>query len=87
MAVRKLDNNEEIVLNSSVLECLRHACREHYNAPEGTLISPTVLCQLHDISPRQYQKIALEVRASNDEWEDVDRLLLTKVAYNTFVLT
>ena len=76
--VTKIDGNEELELNSSVLECLRHACKVHYNLPEDTLRSPLILSQQHDISPRQYQKVALEVRASAGEWDDVDRLLLTK---------
>ncbi|XP_043251446.1 spermatogenesis-defective protein 39 homolog isoform X2 [Colletes gigas] len=78
MAVKKIDGNDEIELDSSVLECLRHACKGHWNLQEGSLMSPTILSHQHDISPRQYQKIALEVRASAGEWDDVDRLLLTK---------
>lgn len=78
MAVKKVDGNENVELNSSVLDCLKHACKTHANSSEGTLMSPTVLSQLHDVSPRQYQKIALEVRASANEWDDVDKLLLTK---------
>ncbi|XP_076238832.1 spermatogenesis-defective protein 39 homolog [Calliopsis andreniformis] len=77
MAVKKLDGNEEVELNSSVLDCLRHTCKSQ-NVSEGTLMSPTILCQLHDISPRQYQKVALEVRASAGDWDNVDKLLLTK---------
>ncbi|XP_053972890.1 spermatogenesis-defective protein 39 homolog isoform X2 [Hylaeus volcanicus] len=74
----KIDGNEQIELNSSVLDCLRHACKSHWNLQEGSLMSPTTLSQQHNISPRQYQKVALEVRASVGEWDDVDRLLLTK---------
>nr|XP_034174101.1 spermatogenesis-defective protein 39 homolog isoform X2 [Osmia lignaria] len=76
--VKKVDGNEEIELNSSVLDCLRHACKSHWNVAEGTLMSPTRLSQQHDISPRQYQKVALEVRTSAGEWDDIDKLLLTK---------
>lgn len=78
MAVKKLDGNEDIELNSSVLNCLKHTCKGHWNLSENTLMSPTILSQQHDVSPRQYQKVALEVRASAAEWDDVDRLLLTK---------
>ncbi|KZC13424.1 PREDICTED: spermatogenesis-defective protein 39 homolog [Dufourea novaeangliae] len=78
IAVKKIDGNEEIELNSSVLECLRHACKRHWNLPEGTLMSPQILSLQHDISPRQYQRVALEVRASAGAWDDVHRLLLTK---------
>ncbi|XP_033327898.1 spermatogenesis-defective protein 39 homolog [Megalopta genalis] len=76
--VRKIHGNEELELNTSVLECLRHVSKGHWNLPEGTLMSPEILSQVHNISPRQYQKVALEVRASAGEWEDVDGLLLTK---------
>lgn len=79
MAVKKIDGNEDVELNSSVLACLRHVCKGHWDLPEGTLMSPTILSQQHNVSPRQYQKVALEVRASAGEWDDVDRLLLTKV--------
>ncbi|CAK9807211.1 Spermatogenesis-defective protein 39 homolog [Anthophora plagiata] len=78
IAVKKIDGNEDIELNSSVLNCLRHVCKAHWNLPEKTLMSPIILSQQHDVSPRQYQKVALEVRASANEWDDVDRLLLTK---------
>ncbi|CAK9833886.1 Spermatogenesis-defective protein 39 homolog [Anthophora retusa] len=78
IAVKKIDGNEDIELNSSVLDCLRHVCKVHWNLPEKTLMSPIILSQQHDVSPRQYQKVALEVRASANEWDDVDRLLLTK---------
>lgn len=81
MAVKKLDGNEDIELNSSVLNCLKHTCKGHWNLSENTLMSPTILSQQHDVSPRQYQKVALEVRASAAEWDDVDRLLLTKVGF------
>lgn len=83
MVVKKVDGNEEIELNSSVLDCLRHACKSHWNVAEGTLMSPARLSQQHDISPRQYQKVALEVRTSAGEWDDVDKLLLTKVTHET----
>ncbi|KAK9307964.1 hypothetical protein QLX08_001874 [Tetragonisca angustula] len=73
-----VDGNEEIELNSSVLDCLRHACKGHWDLPEGKLMSPTNLSQQYDVSPRQYQKVALEVRAATKEWGDIDRLLLTK---------
>ncbi|XP_043515403.1 spermatogenesis-defective protein 39 homolog [Frieseomelitta varia] len=73
-----VDGNEEIELNSSVLDCLRHACKGHWDLPEGKLMSPTNLSQQYDVSPRQYQKVALEVRAAIKEWGDIDRLLLTK---------
>lgn len=79
MAVKKLDGNEDIELNSSVLNCLKHACKGHLS--ENTLMSPTILSQQHDVSPKQYQKVALEVRASAAEWDDVDQLLLTKVGF------
>ncbi|KAF3425337.1 hypothetical protein E2986_03858 [Frieseomelitta varia] len=76
-----VDGNEEIELNSSVLDCLRHACKGHWDLPEGKLMSPTNLSQQYDVSPRQYQKVALEVRAAIKEWGDIDRLLLTKARF------
>ncbi|KOX71731.1 Spermatogenesis-defective protein 39 like protein [Melipona quadrifasciata] len=75
------EGNEEIELNSSVLDCLRHACKSHWDLPEGKLMSPTNLSQQYDVSPRQYQKVALEVRATAKEWDDIDRLLLTKARF------
>ncbi|XP_076172392.1 spermatogenesis-defective protein 39 homolog isoform X2 [Ptiloglossa arizonensis] len=78
MAMKKIDDDKQIELNSPVLKCLQHACKSHWNSQEGTLMSPAILSQQHDISPRQYQKVALEVRASAGEWSDVDQLLLTK---------
>lgn len=44
-------------------------------------MSPTNLSQQYDVSPRQYQKVALEVRAAAKEWDDIDRLLLTKAYF------
>ncbi|XP_078043042.1 spermatogenesis-defective protein 39 homolog isoform X2 [Augochlora pura] len=76
--IRKIHGNEELELNTSVLDCLRHVSKGHWNSPEGILMSPVILSQVHNISPRQYQKVALEVRASAGEWEEVDGLLLTK---------
>ncbi|XP_050586668.1 spermatogenesis-defective protein 39 homolog [Bombus affinis] len=78
MVAKVIDGNEEIELNSSVLDCLKHVCKGHWDLPEGKLLSPTILSQQHDVSPRQYQKIALEVKAAAKEWDDVDRLLVTK---------
>ncbi|KAK1120358.1 hypothetical protein K0M31_012340 [Melipona bicolor] len=76
-----VEGNEEIELNSSVLDCLRHACKGHWDLPEGKLMSPTNLSQQYDVSSRQYQKVALEVRAAAKEWDDIDRLLLTKARF------
>jgi len=42
------------------------------------VISPTTLSQNHDISPRLYQKVALQVKTAHGEWNDIDRLLITK---------
>lgn len=44
-------------------------------------MSPTNLSQQYDVSPRQYQKVVLEVRAATKEWGDIDRLLLTKARF------
>ncbi|XP_031838212.1 spermatogenesis-defective protein 39 homolog [Nomia melanderi] len=78
ITVKKLDGNEDLEVNASVLESLRHVYKDHRSLPEGTLMSPQILSQVHDISPRQYQKVALEVKASAGEWDDVDELFLTK---------
>ncbi|XP_063976175.1 spermatogenesis-defective protein 39 homolog [Diachasmimorpha longicaudata] len=69
---------EDFKPNSSVLDCLRYSCREHYGASDGTLVAPAMLDHQHEISPRQYQKVALEARVGVKAWEDVDGLLLSK---------
>lgn len=80
MAIKQKTNNEELPLNSSIRESLHYACKHHYNTPNTfVMISPTTLSQNHDISPRLYQKVALQVKAAHGEWDDIDRLLLTKV--------
>lgn len=82
IAVKQKDNNEELRLNSSVLESLRYACKHHCNTPDNfVMISPTALSRDHDISPRMYQKVTLQVKAACGGWDDIDRLLLTKVMY------
>lgn len=82
MAVKHKKNDEELVLNSSVLESLRFACKHHCNTPNDFVtMSPTTLSRDHDISPRLYQKVSLQVKAACSGWDDIDRLLLTKVAY------
>jgi len=81
MAIKQKKNDEEFTLNSSVLESLRHACKHHYNTPNDFVtMSPTTLSRDHDISPRLYQKVILQVKAACGGWDDIDRLLLTKVA-------
>ena len=71
--------DEVFEVNSSVLDCLRYACKDHYNAAAGALASPKMLSEQHNISPRQYQRVALKIRASMQEWADIDNLLLSKV--------
>ncbi|GAB1859549.1 Spermatogenesis-defective protein 39 homolog [Camponotus japonicus] len=80
MAIKqKTDNEEQLPLNSSIRESLYYACKHHYNTPNTfVVISPTMLSQNHDISPRLYQKVALQVKAAHGEWDDIDRLLITK---------
>ncbi|KAG7200250.1 hypothetical protein KM043_017722 [Ampulex compressa] len=78
IAVKKTGSSDELELNSSVIDCLRCACKNHWDAPAGSLMSPVTLSQQHDISPRQYQKTVLEVRALCGDWDNVDRLLLAK---------
>lgn len=73
-------------MNSSVQESLHYACKHYCDTPANfVVISPTTLSQDHDISPRLYQKVALQVKAANGEWDNIDRLLLTKV--HTFGFT
>ncbi|KAL0101100.1 hypothetical protein PUN28_018747 [Cardiocondyla obscurior] len=79
IAIKKKKNDEDLPLNSSVVESLRYACKYHCNTPKDfVMMSPTVLSQDHDISPRLYQKINLQVKAASGKWDDIDRLLLTK---------
>lgn len=80
MAIKQKKGNEEFPLNSSVLESLYYAYKHHCNTPDNfVMISPTTLSQDHDISPKLYQKAALQVKASCSGWDEIDRLLLTKV--------
>ncbi|KAH0948002.1 hypothetical protein HN011_010085 [Eciton burchellii] len=78
MAIKQRSDSEELLFNSSLLESLHYACKYHSNAPDNSIISPTMLSRDHDISPKQYEKVALQVKAACSEWNDVDRLLLTK---------
>ncbi|XP_011864814.1 PREDICTED: spermatogenesis-defective protein 39 homolog [Vollenhovia emeryi] len=79
MAIKRKKNDEELALNSSVLESLRYSCKYHCNTPNDFVtMAPTTLSRDHDISPRLYQKVALQVKAACGGWDDVDRLLLTK---------
>lgn len=85
MAIKQKTDDEELPLNSSIRESLHYASKHHYNTPNTfVVISPAMLCRNHDISPRLYQKVALQVKAVHGEWDDIDRLLITKVIY--FVL-
>ncbi|XP_012535647.1 spermatogenesis-defective protein 39 homolog [Monomorium pharaonis] len=78
MAIKQ-KRNDELPLNSSILESLRYACKYHCNTPNDFVtISPITFSQDHDISPRLYQKVALHVKAACGGWDDIDRLLLTK---------
>ncbi|XP_012214455.1 spermatogenesis-defective protein 39 homolog [Linepithema humile] len=79
MAIKQKKGNEEFPLNSSVLESLYYAHKHHCNTPDNfVIVSPTTLSQDHDISPKLYQKAAIQVKASCSGWDDIDRLLLTK---------
>ncbi|XP_032675777.1 spermatogenesis-defective protein 39 homolog [Odontomachus brunneus] len=79
VAIKQKKDNEELALNSSVLESLHYACKYHCNTPDHyVVISPTTLSRDHDISSRLYQKVTLQVKATCGAWDDIDRLLLTK---------
>lgn len=81
MAIKQKKNDEELLLNSSILESLRYAYKYHCNTPNDFVtISPTTFSRDHDISSRLYQKVALRVKAACGGWDDIDRLFLTKVA-------
>ena len=79
MAIKDTGFTEQFVPDSSLLECLRHTCRDYWNSSEGNLVSPITLLRQYQISPRQYQTIAISMRASLQEWDDIDNLLHTKV--------
>lgn len=80
MAIKQKKDNEELALNSSVLESLHYACKYHCNTPDHyVVISPTILSRDHDVSPKLYEKVTLQVKATCSAWDDIDRLLLTKV--------
>ncbi|XP_020287643.1 spermatogenesis-defective protein 39 homolog [Pseudomyrmex gracilis] len=77
--IKQKKESEELSVNSSVQESLHYACKHYCDTPANfVVISPTTLSQDHDISPRLYQKVALQVKAANGEWDNIDRLLLTK---------
>ncbi|EFN76896.1 Uncharacterized protein C14orf133 [Harpegnathos saltator] len=79
MTIKQKKDNEGLALNSSVLESLQYACKYHCSTPENfVVISPTTVSRDHDVSPRLYQKISLQVKATSASWDDIDRLLLTK---------
>ena len=79
MAIKQKNDNEDLPLNSSIRESLHYACKHHCNTPNTFVaISPTTLSRDHDISPRLYQKVTLQVKAADGGWDDIDRLLLTK---------
>lgn len=75
MALRNTENSEKIEANWSVLDFLRYICKNDKHSSQ----SAVMFSQQHDISPKQYQKVVIEVKASLGEWETIDRLLLTKV--------
>ncbi|XP_011310891.1 spermatogenesis-defective protein 39 homolog [Fopius arisanus] len=77
-ALRNTKFHEEFDPDSSVLDCLRYSCRDHWGASEGTLVAPEMLLHQHEITPRQYQKVALESRVAVKAWEDIHNLLLSK---------
>ncbi|KYN02868.1 VPS33B-interacting protein [Cyphomyrmex costatus] len=79
MAIKQKKNDEELLLNSSILESLHYACKHHCNTPNDFVtISPMMLSRNHNISPRLYEKVTLQVKAACGGWDDIDRLLLTK---------
>lgn len=86
LAIKQKKNDEELALNSSILESLYYACKHHCNTPNDfVMISPMMLSRDHNISPRLYQKVTLQVKAACGGWDDIDRLLLTKVACFIYV--
>lgn len=80
MVIKQKKDDEGLALNSSVLESLHYACKYYCSTPDNfVVISPKTLSRDHDISPRLYQKVALQVKATCGAWDDIDHLLLTKV--------
>lgn len=77
--VRSKQFDEEFNYDSSVLDCLRYICKDHWNTSDDSLVSSSFLLHQHDIAPRQYQKIAMQSRVSAQAWGDIDSLLLSKV--------
>ncbi|KAK2579347.1 hypothetical protein KPH14_008298 [Odynerus spinipes] len=78
IAMQKAETNDAIETNCSVLDCLRYVCKNNKHPSGDSLISAAMFSQQHDISPKQYQKVLIEVKASLGEWEAFDRILLTK---------
>lgn len=79
MEIKQKKDNEGLALNASVLESLHYACKNHCSTQDNVVTSATILSRDHDTSPKLYQKVALQVRATCGAWDDIDRLLLTKV--------
>ncbi|EZA61897.1 hypothetical protein DMN91_006122 [Ooceraea biroi] len=78
MAIKQINDNEELPFNSSLLKSLHYACKYHGNARDNSIMSPAMLSRDHHVSPKQHEKVSLQVKAACSEWDGVDRLLLTK---------
>lgn len=77
--------DEELTLNSTILESLHYAHEHHYDTPKNfVMMTPTTFSQDHDISSILYHKTALRVKASRGKWDEIDALLLTKVVQFIF---
>lgn len=77
-AVKNKKFNGDFEYDSSVLDCLRYLCKDHWSSSDDSIVSPLYLLHQHEITPRQYQKIALQSRISAQTWGDIDVLLLSK---------
>lgn len=84
MVIKESDFSEQFYPNCSLLECLQHSCRDYWDSPEGHFLSPLSLYRKYQISSRQYQKVAISMRSSVQQWKDIDNLLFTKVLVNIY---
>ncbi|XP_014218208.1 spermatogenesis-defective protein 39 homolog isoform X1 [Copidosoma floridanum] len=69
---------EPFKANLPALEYLRLTCKDFWGVTETNAVSPLALAQNQDISPRQFEKVAIVTRASVHAWDDIDNLLHKK---------
>ncbi|XP_026323042.1 spermatogenesis-defective protein 39 homolog [Hyposmocoma kahamanoa] len=64
--------------NKSTLYCLAYCCLHHWHEGAGNITSPLTLCQRHQVSPIQYDWVALNVHAKAGKWDIVESFFTKK---------